>query len=59
MKVKCPEKEWDHLHQGFLVELNVLVYGVDVLLKMIVVFCLLDDKDIIHIPKPLPKWMHG
>ena len=30
------------------------VNGVDVLWELMAVFCLLDDKGVIHIPKPYP-----
>ena len=33
-----------------MAELNVLVNGVDLLQKLFAVFCLLDDRGVIHIP---------
>ena len=35
------------------------VYGVDVLEELMAMFCLLDDKGIIHIPKPKLGWTGG
>ena len=33
------------------------VYGVDVLEELVPMFCLLDDKDAKHVPKPKPGWI--
>ena len=59
MRLKCPEKEWNPLSRSLLVELNVWVNGVDMLQKLVAVFCHLDNKGVIHIPKPLPRWIGG
>ena len=35
------------------------VNGVDMLQEMVAVFCILDDKGVIQIPKPQPRWVGG
>ena len=38
-------------------ELDLRVTGIDVLEELIAMFNLLDDKDVIHIPKSKPGWI--
>ena len=59
MKLKVQKKNGTLCVWSLLGELNVWVNGGDVLQKLIVVFCLSDDKGGIHIPKPQPRWMGG
>ena len=58
VKPKCPEINGTICY-GLLDELNVWVNGVDVLQKFVAMSCLLDDKGVIHILKPQPRWMGG
>ena len=40
-------------------ELYMEVNGINVLEELLAVFCLLDDKGVIHIPKPKSGWIGG
>ena len=51
-KTSVSRKGRNHLSWGFYGELNVWVKGVDKLVKLSTMFYLLDDKGVIHIPKP-------
>ena len=54
MKLKCPEKECNLCVWSLLGKLDVWGNGVNLLQKLCAVFCLLDDKGVIHIHKTQP-----
>ena len=44
---------------SLLGELDVLVNGVNVFQELFTISCFLDDKGVIHILKPKPRWIGG
>ena len=39
--------------------MDMEVYVIDVLGELVAVFSLLDDKGVVHLPKPKPGWIGG
>ena len=38
-------------------ELTMWINGISMLKELLAMFCLMDDKKVIHIPEPKPGWM--